>query len=189
MFNRAKPEKSADGYHSYCRACFSEYVKHRRHILNQNLPLNENPSCASYLGVYISETVLSKIYNSIARTPYGTRGYDFVCGKGLKIDVKSSCRGKNIPGWSFYPNKNHIADFFICLAFDSRENLIPLHVWIIPGPKVNHLTGFSIRDSALGAWKTFERPLGEIPELTSLLKRTGSQKNRDRLMAERAALK
>jgi hypothetical protein len=164
-FNRAKPEKSPDGYHPYCRKCFTEYVKNRRHTLKQNLPLNENPSCASYLGVYLSETVLSQIYNSVVRAPYGNHGFDFICGKGHKIDVKSSCRGKRTDGWSFYPNRNKIADFFICLAFDSRENFTPLHVWIVPGNIVNHLTGFHITPFNMKRWTRYERPLGNISEL------------------------
>ena len=169
MFNNAKIEKSADLHHSYCRKCFSEYVKTRRHALGENLPLCENASCSSFLGVYISEAVLSTVFNSVVRAPYGNIGYDFVCGKGLKIDVKSSCFHKKINAWSFCTKKNKIADYFICLAFDSRINFIPVHIWIIPGSVVNHLSGFHIKSSYLEKWMEYEKPLGNIPELVNKL--------------------
>ena len=126
MFNNAKIEKSADLHHSYCRKCFSEYVKTRRHALGENLPLCENASCSSFLGVYISEAVLSTVFNSVVRAPYGNIGYDFVCGKGLKIDVKSSCFHKKINAWSFCTKKNKIADYFICLAFSRNPEVFKL---------------------------------------------------------------
>ena len=64
---------------------------------------------------------------------------------------------------------NKIADYFICLAFDSRINFIPVHIWIIPGSVVNHLSGFHIKSLYLEKWMEYEKPLGNIPELVNKL--------------------
>jgi hypothetical protein len=100
-------------------------------------------------------------------------GYDFICGKGFKIDVKSACtqtkiysqlRGKyyDTQIWSFGIKRNKTADYFLCLAFDDRTNLTPLHIWLLPGEKFNHLRSVAIRESTLGKWAEFEQPLEKV---------------------------
>ena len=105
-------------------------------------PMGENKSCSAYLGVHIAERVLSKIFINVIRMPYGNKGYDFICQKGYKIEVKSSCirsqkRNNRIhTKWDFEINKNNIADYFIFIAFDNRESLNPCHVWLIKGTEI-----------------------------------------------------
>lgn len=53
------------------------------------MPLGENRSCASFLGVCVAEKVLDGYFDNLVRMPYGNVGYDYVCGKGFKIDVKT----------------------------------------------------------------------------------------------------
>jgi hypothetical protein len=52
----------------------------------------------------------------------------------------------------------------LCLAFDDRETLQPLHVWLIPGFEVNHLTAFAIPNSSWGIlkWSIYEKPLDRV---------------------------
>lgn len=45
---------------------------------------------------------------------------------------KSSCIGK-CNRFSFKVNKNKIADYFLCIAFDNRKNLNVKHIWLLKG--------------------------------------------------------
>ena len=69
----------------------------------------------------------------------GNCGYDFICGDGYKIDVKSAATGDKSGHWIFYTSKNKIPDYFIFIAFDNRDDLNPTHLWIVPGNIVNQL--------------------------------------------------
>lgn len=141
----------------------SQYVVAWRHRTGRARPLNEARECGAYLGIHIAERALSKEFPNIQRMPYGTPGYDYICGKGYKIDVKSACRRESYQApmmWSYYIRRNSVPDYFLCLAFDNRENLEPLHVWLIPKSEISHLMGFSIFDSkkSLSKWGKYERP-------------------------------
>lgn len=115
-----------------------EYTKHWRHKKKINISMSENKDCNLYLGVHIAENALSKIFEDVQRMPYGNPKYDFICGRGFKIDVKSACqyidRGRVV--WSFHINCNTIADYFLCIAFDNRKHLNPLHIWLIGGDEI-----------------------------------------------------
>ena len=99
--------------------------------------------------------------------PICNRGFDFICGKGYKIDVKSSCRrirnGRN-DSWLFHIGKNTIADYFLCLAFDNRDMLNPEHVWLIPSSEVNSNITLSIFENptSLAKYNRFERDLEKV---------------------------
>ena len=116
----------------------------------------KNLKSLTYLGVTIAEKVLSKIFKNVKLMPYGNPGYDFKCGKGFLVDVKSGCIRKNYIAWTFHINKNIIADYFLCLAFDNRDNLNPLHVWLIPNKRVSHLGALTISLSKLDKWSQYE---------------------------------
>ena len=147
-----------------------------RHTRGINRPMSEATDCSNYLGVHVAERVLSNFFDNITRMPTNHPGYDFVCGKGFKIDVKSACthyasRWK-VPRWSFHPYRNKTADYFLCLAFYSREFLEPQHVWLIPGNVINHLSGFAIPDSEYGIekWEKYEQPLDSVIRCCDKLK-------------------
>ena len=95
--------------------------------LHGNLPMSKNKACAAYLGIFVAEGVLHNVFVNVERMPYGHKGYDFICSKGMKIDVKSGCI-TNRGAWAFTINKNTIADYFLCLAFDNRDDLNPMHM-------------------------------------------------------------
>ena len=123
----------------------------------------ENKECSSHLGVHIAEQALSQFFKTIKRMPINNPGYDFKCGLDYKIDVKSSCKGQG-GSWQFRIKRNAVADYFLCIAFDDRENLTPLHVWLIPGPAVNHLVGLGIcpGERGLAKWAKYEKGLEPV---------------------------
>ena len=130
-----------------------------------------------YLGVYVAERALSKFFNDIQKMPMNNPGYDYICGKGFKIDVKSSClhKYKNNRGqmrWQFTIRRNKIADYFLCLAFDSRESLTPLHVWLIPSSIVSNRTHLDITNTIeiLSKWALYERPIDRVVACCQIMK-------------------
>lgn len=131
--------------------------------MNKKYPNRYGKNSPVYLGG-IAERVLSKFFDHIERMPYGNRKYDFFCGRGLKIDVKSSCIGKVTKGWCFTTNRNIIADYFLFLAFDDREHLTPMHVWLIPSRVLSSISGVSIanKPKSLARWEIYERPLDKV---------------------------
>ena len=105
-------------------------------VLGQ-LPMSENKDCPAYLGVNIAEKILAHIFKkeNVERMPYGHKGYDFICGKGKKVDVKSSSL-HSYYYWKFNIRNNKIAEQFLLLAFDERseddKNLKPMRLWLVP---------------------------------------------------------
>lgn len=158
-----------------CKSCVLEYRRsstvrarynatrlawlHSRGICH---PMQEYTECSAYLGVHIAERVLESVFRQFERMPYGTSGYDFICGRGYKIDVKSSTRHYGVrgnPSWSFDIRCNSIADYFLCIAFDSRSQLDPVHLWLVPGDVVRSRKNLRITDSegSLEKWAQYER--------------------------------
>jgi hypothetical protein len=132
-----------------CKNCY--YRKyHREYRRAHKKPPNTESPC--YLGCNIAERILSKVFNNVEVMEPNNPGYDFICNKGKKIDVKSRCRGRsprNHNRWSFNLNKNTIADFFLCIAFDDRKSLTPLYLWLIPSNEVKGQKRLSIRENTI----------------------------------------
>ena len=141
-----------------------------------SLSMNLNKSCSSYLGVHIAEQVLFKIFKNVKQMPPNNAGYDFICNKGMKIDVKSSTfkldkRRKKLNGrWYFTINKNTIPDYFLCIAFDNRKNLNPLYLWLIPANKINYLKSASISKSTINKWSQYSQPINKVIACCNKLK-------------------
>jgi len=154
------------GYENYI-----EYKKEWRHETGRNQDMSENKDCAQYLGIHISEKYLSKIWDNVIRMPNGNRGYDFICGKGFKVDVKSACLSmvstnyRDYYGWRYLINKNKVADYFLLLAYDNRKDLNPLHIWLIKGDEIINKKNLNNRDilmifnssTSLYKYKVYER--------------------------------
>ena len=133
----------------------------------------ENKECAQYLGVHIAERVLSHVFKDVRVMPNCNQGYDFICNKGMKIDVKSSCQTGGIRwecGWSFNIRHNTIADHFLCLAFDNREDLNPMHAWLLPGGKFNHLMRTSISPSTIHKWDAYMLDISRVSECCNIIR-------------------
>ena len=142
----------------------------RSRLKRGGMPMSENKKCAAYLGVHVAERVLRHLFNDVEVMPYGNPGYDIICNMGKKIDVKGGCILKNNNGWTFRIAHNVIADYFICVAFDNREDLNPLHIWMLPGEKFNHLTGASISQSTIHKWDEYKQDIDKIIACCDILK-------------------
>ena len=96
-------------------------------------------------------------------------GYDFICNRGKKIDVKSSCirRGNT---WIFRINYNTIADYFLCLAFDNRADLNPMHIWLLPSNITSHLSGASIGFSTISKWDEYRLDISKVSMCCDLMR-------------------
>ena len=154
---------------SKCQAYYRNRMRWYTHSHGLNQPYNENKLCGLYLGVYIAEQILSNYFNSMEKAPMHTKGYDFICGNGFKIDVKSSSRrlstiGKKV--WQFDLRCNHVADYFLLIAFSEREHPMPLHVWLVPSDLYRDQQKIGISDNikSLNRWKQYERPIAGIIE-------------------------
>ena len=134
--------------------------------------MSENKSCSLYLGITIAEKVLSKVFKDVEIMPNCNPGYDFICGKGYKVDVKSSCRRKegNTYRWTFIINKNQIPDYFLLLTFDNRENLNPEHIWLIPGNIINDKKAISISESRINKWDEYKLDIDKVIECCNIIK-------------------
>ena len=148
--------------------------RERRYKNGGNL-MSENTECSQYLGVHVAERVLSKVFKDVVQMPHNNPGYDFICNKGKKIDVKSSCSHKKGRNWTFDIGRNQIADLFLCLTFDNREDLNPLNIWLIPGDIINHLTTASISKSTLSKWDKFKLDIDKVASCCTTLKHGGSE--------------
>jgi hypothetical protein len=140
---------------------------------NGILSMSENRECAAYLGIHVAERVLSKVFKNVERQPNNTTGFDFICNRGKKIDVKSAClcygkRGN--PRWTFQTNYNKIADYFIFLAFDNRKNLTPMYVWLIPADILNTKSGAGITIKTLDKWNQYSIPIDKVAACCDVLR-------------------
>lgn len=129
------------------------------------LPMSENKESPQFLGCHIAERVLQRVFKNVEKMPYNNRGYDFICNKGKKIDVKSAClyiSRRRSPKWTFAIRQNTVADYFLCLAFDNRESLKPMYLWLLPGSEFNHLMAATIYTTTVSRWEMFKLPLNKV---------------------------
>ena len=50
--------------------------------------MNINKNCTQWLGICIAENLLPEIFENVEMMPYGNPGFDALCNKGFKLDVK-----------------------------------------------------------------------------------------------------
>ena len=134
----------------------------------------ENKMCAAYLGIVIGERLIRHLFKDVQIMPHGNPKFDFICNKGMKIDVKTSTTHFNknkYPFWSFTIDRNKVADFFILVAFDNRTDLNPLHLWMIPGRKINEDTSKSIALSRIHKWDKWKKDIKDAKLCCNELKR------------------
>lgn len=170
LFYKRSDRKNA--YKSECIECILQ--KRENYRLAKGIqPYYQNKDCSAYLGIHVAERVLSNYFKHIQQMPMGNPGFDFICGKGQRIDVKSSTRhNRNMvaEGWQFYINHNKVPDYFLCIAFDNREDLNPEHVWLIPGDVLNDLKYATISETTLKRWSKWEKPIDKVISCCNTLK-------------------
>ena len=134
------------------RKGFEDYnEEHRSYVHNtgRQLPKEVNKKCPAYFGSF-TESLMIQTFEDPIKMPYGNKGFDWTCKRGDKIDNKSVCLSLNIPyweGWIFSIEYNNIADWFILSAWDDRDSLTPLHVWIFHKNDIVRERKFWRRDS------------------------------------------
>ena len=166
-----------------CTKCYTkaQYSEHREENIARMtkrsrergvLAMSENKSCSSYLGVHVAEKVLYNTFDNVEKMPTNNPGYDFICNKGMKIDVKSATMRKNAAcsRWEFHINKNDVADFFFCIAFDIRTDINPIHLWLIPGKNINHLTTVTMSESRMEKWTEYELAINKVVDCCNTLR-------------------
>lgn len=162
-----KNKSRVDGLQNCCVPCILEYNRrcYRKKPRTQHL---HNKTCSTFLGITVAEQVLSKVFKDVEIMPPNNPGYDFICNHGKNIDVKSSCLHKNT--WNFSIKRNKIADFFLCIAFDDRESLNPLHLWLIPGYIINTQAGASVSKSTIHKWSEYKLDISKTLACCTSLK-------------------
>lgn len=168
--NKEKIDSYRKQYQKINKEKLNHYQNDRNHKLNKHQSLSKNRKCSSYLGVHIAEQVLSKIFKNVEIMPYGNSGYDFICNNGFKIDVKSACRTKRNNNWYFNINKNKIADYFLLLSFDNREDLNPLYIWLIPNNIINNKISKSISESTMNKWDEYKLNINKVVKCCNKLR-------------------
>ena len=136
-------------------------------------PYNENPKCSQYLGIHVAERVLSLVFKDVVRMPMGNPGYDIICNRNKLIDIKCSTlheKKKNAKSWDFHIRHNTITDYFLCLAFDNRKDLTPLHAWLLPGSKFNQFVGISISQSTIHKWDEYALDMTRINQCCNAIR-------------------
>jgi len=111
----------------------AESAKEWAHETGRNLPKEFNENCSVYFGEF-TESLMVQTFEGAAKMPPNNPGFDWTCKRGDKIDNKGSClvylADRWAGRWEFYIDYNNIADWFILSAWDNRDSLNPLHVWI-----------------------------------------------------------
>jgi len=157
MENKTELNEKSRKYYAEHIEDMREYGRRYAHdVIMCGKTAKDNPTCASYLGVYVAERVLSKVFADVVTMPPCNPGYDFICNGGKKIDVKSACIQYDRNRWSFGIKRNCIADYFLCVAFDNRVNLEPQHIWLIPGEKIKCFSILAIPMGATHRWAQYE---------------------------------
>jgi len=125
--------------------------------------MSDNIKCSSYLGIAVAERLVRHLFKDVSRMPNNNTGFDFICSKDKKIDVKSSCvilNNKTNPRWQFNIKKNIMADYFLLLAFNTRTDLEPIHQWLVPGYVLNTVICATIAPSTINKWDEYRQPIG-----------------------------
>lgn len=172
-----------DGVQTYCKDCTKKQKRTLEwmHRTGKCRPFAEARDCSDFLGVHVAEQVIAKTFKNVTRTPYGYHGYDLVCSKGYRIDAKAACIGRpkgRHDRWTFGIYNNTDADYFMCIAFNNRDDLDPQHIWMIPGDKINHLECFCITDvpRSLKKWQEYEKPIDKIASCCNVMKSEVTEK-------------
>ena len=119
---------------------------------------------------------MRNVFKDVESMPHGHPGYDFICNRGMKIDVKSGTTHTSktrADSWLFNIKRNTIADYFLCIAFDNRDDLNPLHVWLIPRDFVNDKIGVGISVTTIDKWDEYRLPIDKTTACCDKLKNGG----------------
>lgn len=78
-------------YKSNCASCIRFKAEKSRRARGVK-SYTDNKKCPMYLGVAVAEEFLIGYFKHVERMPPCHKGWDFICDKGYKVDVKASTR-------------------------------------------------------------------------------------------------
>lgn len=138
----------------------------------------KNKTCSNYLGIVVAERLIKHLFNDVEMMPYGHPGYDMICNKGKKINVKASTihieQSKNLTTnfWQFRIGYNKECDFFLCMSFDNVEDINPLIAWMIPVNETNENSSIQISATTIHKWDKWKMDLNNAQTCCDLMKGT-----------------
>ena len=144
-------EKGFNNYEEYLNiialgrgfTCYEEYEKVWMYYPGMASPIKENRKNSRFLGIYIAENAVVRLFEYAQKMPHYNVGYDIICPRGYRIDVKATVLSRyNI--FNFHIGRNMIADYFVLVAFNNIIELKPLHLWIIKGDE--NISGCPMRN-------------------------------------------
>ena len=99
-----KNKYSKDRLNYDCTDCRVKKNRESQHRNGHALPYDKSKKCSLYLGVRVAERLLSNVFSNVTRAKINNPGYDFICGKGYKVDSKSACitRTRKYDVWGFH---------------------------------------------------------------------------------------
>ena len=128
--------------------------------------MTKNKKCPQFLGISIGGHLCKHHFKDVEVMPRNRRGYDIVCNKGKKIDVKISCatftENRKNQSFHFRIEKNKIADYFILIALDNGKDINILNLWIVPGHEVNNKSNITTSLKTMHKWNKWKRDIKEI---------------------------
>lgn len=186
-FQKRAPPNYRSSNH-VCKSCYITLRRERRQANKEQARLEsekdrrrrgvksmqDNKMCPKWLGVHIAEQVLQRVFKNVTPMPHDNSGFDFICGRGYKVDVKSSCIRycKNASdSWKFHIFNNQTADYFLCLAFDNRADLTPMHLWLLPGDYVNQKKLVSISTTTIDKWNDYKLDINKVVSCCNIMKK------------------
>ena len=189
----SKDKSKVDGKHSHCKECQKEYRKKNKEKIKEYnkewyehgggrekagcQSMYKNKACSNYLGIVIAERLVRHLFNDVEVMPNGNPKFDFICNRGKKIDVKSCTarvrhnNNSTVNDWAFHIDKNTVADYFICVAFDNVDDINPIHMWMIPVSEINMLYGIQISSSVINKWNKWERSIEDVQMCCNTIRR------------------
>ena len=170
-----KHNHSKDHLTYSCTACRVNLNRESQHRTGNAIPYDKAKDFSMYLGIHIAESLLSTVFDNVTRAKMNNPGYDFICGKGYKIDSKSACitHTQNYDVWGFHISQNKIADCFACIGFDNRRLLTPIHFWLIPGYIVQNKKMLTIKTEYKkieNPYSMYERPIEKIANQCNVMR-------------------
>lgn len=172
-YKKNNPEKIKESARKYRKQC-------------GGLLMYENKSSSQYIGIVVAERLIKHLFNDVEMMPYGFPGYDMICNKGKKINVKASTtyvaqlKNSTVNRWKFGIDYNKNCDFFLCVAFNNVIDCNPLYAWLIPAHEVNNQSGARISSSTIHKWNGWKMDLDDAQRCCDLMK----EKNKKNLCLE-----
>ena len=60
---------------------------------------------------------------------------------------------------------------FLLIAFNNRDDLKPLHIWLVPADAINHIQNTGISESTLLKWDKYKLDINKVAACCDRMKR------------------